>query len=510
LDGPDAVVESAAGPPCDPSLPPVPEAAIVPAECVSAPSPESACAPPQGVPADGVPATEPVFHPAEHPDPRDEACRILLRLESPEARARELVDETLNSLAFKPEDGALLSELVFGTLRKRALLDYRLSAVSHRPLEVLSPWVRNLLRLSLYQLLCLDRVPAAAAVDAAAEISKRHGHDGVAKFVNGCLREICRQQAENKLPPLPEHPVHRLAVETSHPVWMVQRLCDSYGWERAAAVLKASNLAAPLTLRVNPLRSRRDEVASRLHQAGLRVEPCRFSPWGLRLKEAMDTRRLPGFLEGDYHVQDESAQLLGLLLDPRPGWQVADVCAAPGGKATLLAQLVGPQGRVWAFDRKNGALDKLQSTLRRQGLHHVHSETRDALSPRQDLAGSLDAAVVDAPSTSLGVLRRRPEARWQARSDAAGGLADRQVRMLHASSRYLKPGGVLLYCTSTWEPEENEGVVDRFLAQSTGFTFERAQFFAPAEVCTREGFLRVWPGQDGMDGFFAARLRRAA
>jgi len=460
-------------------------------------------------PADSaVPNAAPVA--ARARDARDEACRVLLRLESPETRARDLVDETVQTLGFKAEDAALLSELVYGTLRKRALLDYRLSGVSHRPLEVLSPWVRNLLRLSLYQLLFLDRIPAAAAVDAATEISKRHGHEGVAKFVNGCLREICRQQAENKLPPLPEHPIQRLAVETSHPMWMVQRLYDAYGWERASAALKASNQAAPLTLRVNPLRTTRDEVATRLHHAGMRVEPCHFSPWGLRLKEAVDTRRLPGFLEGDYHVQDESAQLLGLLLAPQPGWHVADVCAAPGGKATLLAQMVGSEGVVWAFDRKNGSLDKLQATLRRQGIHHLNIETRDALSPRRELAGRLDAVVVDAPSTSLGVLRRRPEARWQARPDAAPGLADRQLRMLLASSHYLKPGGVLIYCTSTWEPDENEGVVDRFLEQSTGFTFERAQFTAPAEVCSREGYLRVWPGQDSMDGFFAARLRRLA
>ena len=420
------------------------------------------------------------------------------------------MDEAVNTLRFKAEDAALLSELVFGTLRQRALVDYRISAVSHRPLEALSPWVRNLLRLSLYQVLCLERIPAAAAVDAASEISRRHGHEGVVKFVNGCLREICRQKAENKLPPLPDHPVLRLAVESSHPVWMVQRFTDAYGWERADAALRASNLPAPLTLRVNPLRARRDEVASRLHQAGLHVEPCKHSPWGLKVKEAVDTRRLPGFLEGDFHVQDESAQLLGLLMDPQPGWQVADVCAAPGGKATLLAQMVGPQGKVWAFDRKNGSLEKLQATLRRQGLHHLHIETRDALFPREDLIGRLDAALVDAPSTSLGVLRRRPEARWQARPDAAPGQADRQLKMLLATAQYLRQGGVLVYCTSTWDEEEDEGVVERFLARAPAFAFERAQFHAPGAVCTREGFLRVWPGQDGMDGFFAARLRRQA
>ena len=444
------------------------------------------------------------------PDARDEACRVLVRLESPETRARELVEDTLRNLPFSQEDAALLSELVHGTLRQRGRIDFYLSKVSHRPLEALSPWVRNLLRLSLYQVLCLDRIPAAAAVDSACEIARRHGHDGVVKFVNGCLRELCRQKAEDKLPPLPVHPVQRLAIETSHPLWMAQRLVDSFGWERAAAALAASNHPAPLTLRVNPLRARRDEVASRLHQAGFHVQPCRYSPWGLRVKESVDTRRLPGFLDGDFHVQDESSQLLGLLLDAQPGWAVADVCAAPGSKATLLAELVGRTGKVWAFDRKSGSLEKMQTTLRRQGVQHLVCETRDALYPREDLLGRLDAVLVDAPCSALGVLRRRAEARWQVRSDGGAPQSERQVRLLQASAGYLRTGGVLLYCTCTWDEDEDEGVVARFLERTPGFVFERAQHFVPHDLCSRDGFLRIWPGQEGMDGLFAARLRRAA
>lgn len=464
--------------------------------------------------ADALPPPPPDPSPAQTPaappkaDPRDEACRVLVRLESPETRARELVEDTQRHLGMGPEDSALLAELVHGTLRQRGRIDYFLSKVSHRPLEALSPWVRNLLRLSLYQILCLDRVPPAAAVDSACEIARRHGHDGVVKFVNGCLRELCRQKAEDKLPALPAHPVLRLAIETSHPLWMTQRLADSFGWERAAAALAASNQPAPLTLRVNPLRARRDEVASRLHQAGFHVVPCRYSPWGLKVKEAVDTRRLPGFLDGDFHVQDESSQVLGMLLGAQPGWAVADVCAAPGSKATLLAELVGPGGKVWAFDRKSGSLDKLQATLRRQGVQHLACETRDGLNPKEDLRGRLDAALVDAPCSALGVLRRRAEARWQVRPDGAGAQSERQVRLLQASATYLKPGGILLYCTCTWDEDEDEGVVARFLERTPGFVFERAQGFAPHDLCSRDGFLRIWPGQEGMDGLFAARLRR--
>ena len=346
--------------------------------------------------------------PRPKPDPRDEACALLVRLDSPEARASELLDDCLRHLPFSPEDAGLLQELVHGTLRRRALVDWHLSHVSHRPLEALSPWVRALLRLSLYQILCLDRIPAAAAVDSACDIARRHGHDGVVKFVNGCLREVCRQKAEDKLPPLPAHPVLRLAIESSHPLWMAARLTASFGWERAAQALNASNQPAPLTLRVNPHRARRDEVASRLHQAGFHVEPCKHSPWGLKVREAGDTRRLPGFLDGDFHVQDESAQLVGLLMGLQPGWQVADVCAAPGGKLALIAELLGRQGKLWAFDRKVGALDKIHATLRRQGLGNIHCETRDALYPREDLFAKLDAVLVDAPCSALGVLRRRP------------------------------------------------------------------------------------------------------
>jgi 16S rRNA (cytosine967-C5)-methyltransferase len=439
---------------------------------------------------------------------RDEACRILVRLESPETRARELLDETARLFPQGSPDQGLLAELVHGTLRRRGRLDDLLSQVSHRPLDSLSPWVRNLLRLSLYQVLYLDRIPPAAAVDRACEIAKRHGHEGVVKFVNGCLRELCRQKAEDKLPPLPLHPVLRLAVESSHPLWMTERFCEQHGWERASAGLEASNHPAPLTLRVNPLRARRDEVASRLHKAGYHVEPCHWSPWGLRVKESVDTRRLPGFMDGDYHAQDESAQLLGMLLQPETGWHVADVCAAPGAKTAQLAELVGKQGRVWAFDRKGSAVEKMLAGFRRQGFVQVQGETRDGLYPKEELLGRLDAVLVDAPCSAYGLLRRRAEARWQQRPDAAPGLADRQARLVLASADYLRPGGVLVYSACTWDTLECEGVIQRVLEQRGDLAFERAQHFVPPDLCSRDGFLRVWPGQDGMDGLFAARLRK--
>jgi 16S rRNA (cytosine967-C5)-methyltransferase len=262
-------------------------------------------------------------------------------------------------------------------------------------------------------------------------------------------------------------------------------------------------------LRANALRLRRDELAGRIHQAGFHVEACRFSPWGLRVREGVDVRRLPGFQEGDFFVQDESSQLVMQLMEVGPGMHVADVCAAPGGKATHLAELAGPRGLVYAFDRKAQGLDKMQASLRRLGTAAaVVTEARDALFPREDLLGRLDAVLVDAPCSGLGVLRRRLEARWQVRADNIPNQSARQSRILDCSARYLRPGGVMVYASCTIEPMENEEVVGRFLDSHPGYAFERATKFVSRELCTPEGYFRVWPGQDQMDGFFAARFRR--
>jgi 16S rRNA (cytosine967-C5)-methyltransferase len=207
-------------------------------------------------------------------------------------------------------------------------------------------------------------------------------------------------------------------------------------------------------------------------------------------------------------VQDESSQLIARLLDLHPGMHVADVCAAPGGKATHLAELVGPRGLVYAFDRKTQGLDKMQASLRRLGMQQLIIEVRDALFPREDLLGKLDAVLVDVPCSGLGVLRRRLESRWQVRPDNIPNQASRQRRILDSSARYLRPGGVLVYAACTLEEMENEDLIRRFLDEHPHYAFERASNFVERELVTPDGFFRVWPGTDQMDGFFAARLRR--
>ncbi len=460
--------------------------------------------PPQEQPKTGQEAPAP----ARIPDARETALKVLVKVEGSDFRAKDILDEALKRHAYPEEESGLATELVYGTLRQLGRLDYYLGKTCHRPLEALSPWVRNLLRLALYQILELSRVPESAAVDTAVELSKSYGHEGVVKFVNGVLRELCRLKHEDKLPALPLDPVAAMAVSHSHPLWLARRWVETYGFEKARDMMAAGNQAPPLTLRANLGRIRRDELAGRLHQAGYHVEACRYSPYGLRVKGGGDVRRMPGFNEGHFFVQDESSQMLGLLMAPKQGWQIVDACAAPGGKATHLAELTGRGGAVWAFDRKAPALEKLSLSARRLGLPQLRHEVRDAFYPRQEMLGKMDGVLVDAPCSGLGVLRRRVEARWQLKPEAVAQHAERQAGLLAASSRYLKPGGVLVYATCTLAEEENEDVVRRFLKETPGFAFERASQFLSEDLVTSEGFFRTWPGQDNMDGFFAARMRK--
>lgn len=444
------------------------------------------------------------------PNAREMALKVLVRVESSDLRAKDILDESLQRVPLSAEDTGLATEIVYGTMRQLGRLDYYLGKVSHRSLESLSPWVRNILRLGLYQVLELTRVPESAAVDEAVELSRSYGHEGVVKFVNGVLRELCRLKGEGKLPGLPLDPTAALAISSSHPLWLASLWVDRFGFEKARDFMQADNQAPPLTLRANLSRVRRDELAGRLHNAGFHVEACKYSPAGLRVRGGGDVRRMPGFQEGHFFVQDESSQLVAQLLALKPGERAADVCAAPGGKATHLAEMVGPKGEVWAFDRKGQGLEKLAASARRLGLTQLRQEVRDALYPREEFYNRMDAVLVDAPCSGLGVLRRRVEARWQLKPRNFAHQTDRQLAILAASARYLKPGGVLVYATCTLNEEENEEVVQRFLRENKNFAFERAGQFLNDELVTRDGFYRVWPGQEGMDGFFAARIRKAA
>lgn len=438
---------------------------------------------------------------------RAEALRILCRVEVDAAYADILLDRALSRRGLAVRDRALTTELVYGTLRWQRRLDWHLARVSRRPLAELDPWVRNLLRLTAYQLLLLDRIPARAAVHEAVELAKRLGHPGVAEFVNATLRALVRSGRE--LPaPLPEDPVAALAVRASFPDWLAVRWAARYGFAEAEALLAALNDRAPLTLRVNPLKADPETLRRALQGEGIEARPCRFAPDGLVAAGVPALDRLPALRAGWCVVQDEASILVGHLLAPEPGEAVADVCAAPGTKTTHLAGLMADRGRLLAFDPHPGRLGRVQEACRRLGVSIVECLEGEVARLAPAYPEACHRVLVDAPCSNLGVLRRNPEAKWRCREADLPALQVRQRVILEAAATMVRPGGVLVYATCSLEPEENEGVVEPFLAAHPAFAPAPPPPGFPAACVDARGTLRMLPHRHGSDGFTAVRLRR--
>ncbi|MDB5096248.1 MAG: hypothetical protein JWM80_669 [Cyanobacteria bacterium RYN_339] len=403
-------------------------------------------------------------------------------------------------------DRALVHELVSGVTRRRGTLDWTLGRLLTRPLADLTAPIRNILRMGAYQLLFLDRVPARAAVDESVKLAHAYGHAGVAKLVNGVLRNLDRRRAELEPPAFAEAPQAALEARYSLPPWLASRWLAAYGGE--AEQLGAWSVGTPrLSLRVNSLKAERDQVLAALAEAGVPAEPSPLAPEGIRLAGGFDVTALPGYNEGWWYVQDEAAMLVARCLDPKAGETVIDVGAAPGGKTTHLAQLMGDRGRILAVDQRGARLRLLEENLERLGVTCVESIEQDAV----DLGGlpQADRILLDVPCSGLGVLPRKPDIRWRQSEAEIMGLAGIQRRLLDAAHDVLKPGGTMVYSTCTIGPTENQEVIMGFLAANPGYRLGSLAPFLPAAWAAdieQGGMIQLLPHRHGVDGFFIARL----
>lgn len=443
------------------------------------------------------------------------ALYALKRIDADGAYANLALDEALDRFALDGRDRALATELVYGVTRRRATLDWALGQVSNRPLDELNPWVRNILRQGAYQLMYLPRIPAPAVVHEAVELAKVRGHAGVAAFVNGVLRGLLRRLPNLEFPPAAQDPAGHLAVAYSQPRWLVERWLAQFGPDETRDLLEALNRVPPLAVRTNRLRTTPEALAQRLAAEGVQVRPARWSPDGLVLAEvsaAAPLERLPSFQEGLFTVQDESSMLVAPVLDPQPGETVVDLAAAPGGKTTHLAERMQDRGRVIAVDVHPHKCELVAGAARRLGITCIETVCADARSAGRLLAGRADRVLCDLPCSGLGTLARRPDARWRKRPEDIPTLAALQREILDQAAAALRPGGVLVYSTCTLAPEENDQVVDAFLAAHPDFAAEDLRPYLPEGLRREPGVDRgrLWllPHRHGTDGFFIARLRR--
>ncbi|MGH7797146.1 MAG: 16S rRNA (cytosine(967)-C(5))-methyltransferase RsmB [Candidatus Binatia bacterium] len=440
------------------------------------------------------------------------AAEILLKVEIRKAYADILLDRTLRTAELDERDRALLTELTYGTLRWRGTIDDRLSRHLRRPLAQTDALIRNLLRLTGYQLLYLDRIPGYAAVNEAVELAKRHRGQRAAGFVNAVLRSLIGEAREN-IANASDMSAASLAVRYSHPEWLVQRWLDEFGPDQAQALMRANNEKTPVTLRVNSLKCTRDDLSDRLLRDGIQATPTPWSPQGVLLPSAGAVENLPGFGEGLFQIQGEASQLVSYLLSPLAGERILDACAAPGGKTTHIAELMKDSGELVALDTSARGIEKIRQNMQRLGLNSVRVLRADAGEQfAESIAGPYDRLLVDAPCSGLGTLRAHPEIKWHRDENDIRRLSALQLKILHRVAGYLKAGGILVYSTCTLTRDENEQTVNNFLAAHPEFELQDGARYLPQQarhMVMREYF-QALPQRDNTDGFFAARLRKVS
>ncbi|MCT6815360.1 16S rRNA (cytosine(967)-C(5))-methyltransferase RsmB [Lysinibacillus fusiformis] len=435
---------------------------------------------------------------------RDAALSILLAVDKNQAYSNLLLNETIKRHKIEAKDRALLTELTYGTLQHKMTLDYYLEPFIRGSID---HWVRWLLRISLYQMQYLTRIPAHAAVNEAVEIAKRRGHRGIASTVNGILRSVLRQG----VPAITdiENPIERLAIETSHPIWLVQRFVDNYGLEVATGMLHENNVPPMQTVRVNTTKVTVEQAIAELEAEGLSAKQSDVIPECLHLTNGQPART-HAFKEGHITIQDESSMIPANVLNPSPGMRVLDMCAAPGGKTTHLAEIMKNEGSILATDLHPHKLDLIDHNTERLGLDIIETAPIDGRKAPEFLqAESYDAVLVDAPCSGLGVMRRKPDIKYTKREEDLENLQTIQLALLDAATKVLKIEGKLVYSTCTVDIQENEGTVKAFLA--THPEMEAIQLESlPTKLAEKQanGMLQVFPQDFGSDGFFVAAFRK--
>ncbi len=425
------------------------------------------------------------------------------------AFADNALERELAKTNLAPLDRGLATELAYGAIRQRFLLDAWIDAHGRLKANRQPPRLRWLLHVGLYQLLFSSRVPASAAVNTSVQLAKEAGFAQLAPVVNGLLRAVARAhnphgaEADTPRPlhpwqglALPDTAAASLALRHSLPPWLATQLLQWCRPEEAEAFGHSSNTPPALDLRINRRRSGRAEVLAAFGAAGLTARALDDQEWGLCLAAASgDLRGLPGFKEGHWCVQDRTAQAIAPLLAPQPGQRVLDACAAPGGKSTQLAELMDDQGEIWAVDRSEARLKKVVANAERLGmvsLQVLAADAADLLEIRPQWRGYFDRILVDAPCSGLGTLARHADARWRIQPDTIAELASQQQRLLERLAPLLQPTGRLVYATCTVHPQENGDVVAAFLACQPSWQLIHQQ--------------QWWPSAQAGDGFYAAVL----
>ena len=431
---------------------------------------------------------------------REAALQAMLQIWKEGAYTAIALNRVMRQAKLEEMDRRFATELVNGAVKARGTLDFILGQMVNRPLQKLEPVVYSILHLGLYQIFYLDRIPASAACNESVNLAKKFSHRGTDKFVNGVLRGTLRQKEL-----LWEKIQKDISLRLCHPQWLVQRWQKQFGNEETEALCRWDNEPASLCLRVNTLMTSRDALLQDLRELDCEGEVSSWCPDGVVMTKSPGLAALLRIFPHSFYVQDESSMLPAMLLQPKAGEKILDMCAAPGGKTTHMAALMQNTGRITACDIYPHKLKLIVDNAKRLKLENIKTELQDGTVLRKDWTESFDRVLVDAPCSGLGVLRRRAEARWTKTENSLQDFPALQRIILENASQYVKPGGVLLYSTCTTEEMENGKQAEQFLQSHRDWM--QIGFFHPRTGAPLKE-LQLYPQRDGVDGFYLTLLQK--
>ena len=453
------------------------------------------------------------------PSPGLDVRRTALEILNKVGQSSQTLDGVMQTVFDQTErwsrrDRALLNALVYGVLRWRGRLDYIIKGQSKIRLTRIDPNVLNILRIGLFQIAYLSRIPSAAAVNTSVELVKSTGAPWVVGYVNAVLRNAAKNYPDVVFPDSQKDPIESLAARKSFPQWLIRRWLEKNDIENTKALCDAINTIPAITLRTNTLLTSRDALISTLKKEAQEIIiPTPYAPEGVTITNPL--KPIPewaSFQKGWFQIQDEAAQLVTLLLNPRPGEAILDACAGLGGKTGHIAQQMKNSGTIVALDNNAERLKQLHSQMQRLEVSIVSSRKHDLnVLPQKTETGTFDRILLDAPCSGLGVLRRNPDAKWNLSEKQLQRHRHRQLGFLNNLAHLVKPSGILVYVVCSNEQEENEDVVKDFLNVHPEFVQDPrtgALSQKSGVLITRQGYLKTFPFPHNMDGFFSARFKR--
>jgi 16S rRNA (cytosine967-C5)-methyltransferase len=448
----------------------------------------------------------------------DEVRKTALYILNTLNKERNTLDNLLEDVfrektLFSKKDRALLQALVYGVLRWRGRLDYIIDYFSKTRLNKINPNVLNILRLGLFQIIYLDRIPVSAAVNTSVEMTKAAAAPWVVGYVNGLLRNAVREYGHVTFPDVDKDPVKALATKKSFPEWLVKRWLDRFGLKETGLLCDAINTIPPITVRCNTLKTNRKKLVKALERYAEKIKITNYAPdGGFFFNPKRSIPNIEAFENGLFQVQDEAAQLVTLHLNPQSGETILDACAGLGGKTGHIAQMMKNSGRLVAMDKDENKLMRLESEMHRLGVSIVTTCIHDLSSPlNREHFGKFDRILLDAPCSGLGVLRRNPDIKWRASQQNLTYCQKRQALFLDNLAHFVKPSGILVYAVCSMEPEENESVIKGFLNKHAKFAIEKKSTGLSFDACslvTIDGYLKTFPHLNNMDGFFSVCMKR--